>query len=162
MKSIRTEVKWGLVFALVALVWVGLERAVGLHGAHIDKHMVLTNLFAVPAIAIYVLALREKKHRDLNGVMSYRQGFVSGVIVTAVVTVLSPLTQWIASTVITPQYFDNAVAYSVQRGFHDSVEEARAYFNLRSYMVQSAIGGLVMGLVTAAIVAFFLRSKPVA
>lgn len=159
MESRRTELKWGLIFVAVQLAWMGLERVVGLHGTHIDLHMALTNLFAIPAIAVYVFALHDKKRNDLGGVMSYREGFISGLVISLVVTVLSPATQWITSTIITPDYFENAIAYSVESGFHDSVEEARAYFNLRNYLLQAAVGGLVMGVLTSAIVAFFLRSR---
>lgn len=136
-----------------------LEKAVGLHSTHIDKHMYLTNLFAIPAILIYVLALREKKNKDYNGVMSFKQGFVSGLIITIIVGIFSPLTQWIISTIITPEYFPNVIAYSVETGYHNSLEEAQAYFNLENYMKQSAIGALIMGIITSAVVAFFVKSK---
>lgn len=162
MRNRWTEIKWGLIFIVAQLCWMGAERAAGLHSTHIDKHMLLTNLFAIPAIAIYVLALRQVKHRELNGEMSFRQGFTSGVIISLTVALLSPAAQWITSTIITPDYFENVIAYSVQSGFHDTLAEARAYFNLRNYMLQSVVGALLMGLLTSAIVAAFLRSKATA
>ena len=72
---------------------------------------------------------------------------------------LAPLTQWITSTIITPEYFPNVIAHSVDTGFYETVEEAEAYFNLKNYMVQSVIGALVMGVITTAVVALFVRSK---
>jgi len=160
MKNIKLELKWALIFVGMSLLWMVLEKAVGLHSTHIDKHMYLTNLFAIPAILVYVFALRDKKKNYYNGEMTYKQGFVSGLIITAIVTLLAPLTQWITSTVITPEYFPNVIAHSVETGFHSSLEEAEAYFNLKNYMVQSVIGAFVMGLLTTAIVALFVRSKP--
>ena len=74
-------------------------------------------------------------------------------------TLLAPLTQWITSTVITPEYFPNVIAYSVETGFYNSREEAEAYFNLQNYMMQSTIGAFIMGVITSVIVAFFVRSK---
>ena len=142
------------------LVWMVLEKLVGLHDAHIDKHMYMTNLFAIPAILIFILALREKKKIDYNGQMSYKQGFIAGLIITLIVTVLSPLTQWVISRIITPEYFPNVIAYSLETGYHNSIEEAEAYFNLKNYMVQSTIWAFVMGIVTTAIVAIFVRTKP--
>jgi hypothetical protein len=159
MKNIRTEIKWALIFIGVSLLWMVLEKITGLHSTHIDKHMYLTNLFAIPAILIYVLALKDKKNRDYQGQMSFKQGFISGLIITAIVAICAPLTQWITSTMITPEYFPNVIAYSVETGYHSSREEAEAYFNLKNYMIQSVIGALVMGIVTSAIVAFFVRSK---
>ncbi len=159
MEKFKLEIKWAFIFIAMSLLWMVLEKAVGLHSTHIDKHMYLTNLFAIPAILIYVLALREKKKKDYNGVMSFKQGFVSGLIITIIVAIFSPLTQWIISTIITPEYFPNVIAYSVETGYHNSLEEAQAYFNLENYIKQSAIGALIMGIITSAVVAFFVKSK---
>ena len=76
-----------------------------------------------------------------------------------ILTLLAPVTQWITSTVITPEYFPNVIEHAVETGFYPSREEAEAQFNLRNYMVQSTIGTFVMGLVTSAVVAFFVRTK---
>ena len=159
MKTITTEIKWAVIFTLVMLSWMFAERMVGLHDQHIDLHSVLTNLFAIPAILVYVFALRDKRQRDLQGVMTWRQGMLSGSIVSIVVALLAPGTQWFISTVISPHYFDNVIAYSVATGYHASREEAEAYFNLGNYMIQSVVGALIMGLVTTAIVAVFVRTK---
>lgn len=159
MGKIKLEIKWAFIFIATTLVWMVLEKLVGLHDTHIDKHMYMTNLFAIPAILIFVLALRAKKKKDYNGQMSYKQGFLAGLIITVIVTIFSPLTQWIISTIITPEYFPNVIAYSLETGFHNSVEKAEAYFNLNSYMVQSTIWAFVMGVVTTAIVAIFVKTK---
>ena len=157
--KIKTEIKWALIFVGMSLLWMVLEKLVGLHGTHIDKHMYLTNLFAIPAIVVYVLALKDKKNKDYKGEMTYKQGLVSGLIITAIVALFAPLTQWITSTWITPEYFPNVIAYSVESGYYTSLEEAEAYFNLENYMFQSVVGAIVMGVLTSAIVAFFVRTK---
>ena len=56
----------------------GLERAVGLHDEHIDKQQYLTTLFAIPAIVIYILALKDKRKNYYEGYMTYGQGFFQG------------------------------------------------------------------------------------
>lgn len=159
MQQRMIEVKWALIFVGVMLLWMALERAVGLHDQHIDKHMMLTNLFAIPAIAVYVFALREKRTRYYKCAMTYRQGFVSGLIMSLMIMLMSPMVQWVISTVISPHYFANVIEYSLATGFHQSREAAEAYFSLENYMFQSAVGALIMGLLTSAIVAFFLRAK---
>ena len=159
MKNIKIEIKWAIIFSLVGLLWMLLEKLVGLHSEHIDKHMYLTNLFAIPAIILMVLALKDKKKDFYKGQMSYKQGFISGLILSIIIALLSPLTQWITSTIITPEYFPNVIAYAVETGYHKSLEEAEAFFNLKNYMIQGAIGALVMGVVTTAIAMIFIRSK---
>ncbi|SDJ99052.1 Protein of unknown function [Catalinimonas alkaloidigena] len=162
MKKYRTELKWAFLFAGVALLWMVLERLAGLHDRYIAQHAIYTNFFAIPAIALYVLALLDKRRNDYGGVMTYKQGLVSGLVLTLFIALLSPLTQWITSTVITPQYFPNVIAYAVATGEMEPAE-AEAYFSLGNYVLQSVIGALLMGAFTSAIVAFFVkRAAPLA
>nr|WP_299205732.1 DUF4199 domain-containing protein [uncultured Brumimicrobium sp.] len=159
MEKVKVEIKWAMIFLLASLLWMYIEKLSGLHSTHIDQHLYWTNLFAIIAITVYVFALRDKKKSDYNGQMTYLQGLKSGVIISIIVAIFSPLTQWITATIITPEYFPNIIEYSVEQGYYGSVEDAQVYFNLESYMVQSAVGALMMGIVTSAIVAVFVRSK---
>lgn len=158
MKKIKIEIKWAIIFVVMMLLWMLLERLFGLHDKYIDKHMTYTNLVAIPAILIYVFALLDKRKNFYAGSMSYLQGLVSGLIITLIVTIFAPLTQYITSTFITPDYFSNAIDYTVENGLM-SQEDAENYFNLNSYIKQSVIGAPIMGIVTTAIVAIFTRKK---
>jgi Protein of unknown function (DUF4199) len=90
--------------------------------------------------------------------MSYKQGFISGVIISMVVMVFSPLTQVITSLYITPNYFENVIRFVVE---HDQMtqEEAEGYFNLSNYILQSTIFAPIMGIFTSALVAIFVKRK---
>ena len=156
MQQYKTELKWAIIFMVTTLVWMLLERLVGLHGTHIDKHATYTNLFAIPAIAIYVLALRDKRKRDFDGQMSYKSGVITGFIITVIVAVLSPLTQWLTTAVITPGYFPAVIEYTVSTG-EMTREAAEQHFNLSGYIWMSIIGALGMGVVTTLVVAAFTR-----
>ena len=158
MNKFSTEIKWGVIFALSTLAWAGFEKAMGWHDTHIGKHAIYTNFFALIAILIFVLALRDKRKKDYGGKMTWKQGFVSGIIISIVVAILSPLSQYIISTYIAPEYFPNIIKYVVGSG-KMSQEAASSYFSLKSYMLQSAFGALTMGVVTSAIVAFFLKKQ---
>ena len=158
MGKFRIEIKWAILFTVMMLVWMVLEKLAGLHGEHIDKHPIYTNFVAIPAILMYVFALRDKRQNFYNGVMTYGQGFMAGLIMTAVVTLFSPLTQIITSLVITPEYFPNVIKYSVEQGLMTQ-EVAENYFNLKSYLMQVVIATPIMGILTTAIVAIFTRKK---
>lgn len=158
MQKYLTEIRWGVIFTAVMLLWMWAEQLAGLHGRHIAEHATYTNLFAIPAILVYVLALRQKKQRDYNGAMSWKQGTVSGLLITLVVVLLSPAAQWLTHNVITPDYFANVQAYAIAQGMMTEAEAA-AYFSLNNYMLQSVIGAAIMGVLTSVIVALFLRSK---
>lgn len=159
MKNRKIEIKWGLIFVVMQILWMWMENLTGLHDEHIDQHPIYTNLIAIPSFLIYILALLEKRKKDFGGFMTYGQGFVAGLIITAVVTVFSPLVQWLTSTVISPEYFANAIAYTVEIGAMTQ-GEAEDYFNLKSYLGQVIIGTPVMGIITTAIVAIFIRKAP--
>jgi len=157
MKKYAIEIRWGLIFTGIALLWMVFEKLMGWHGEKIEVHLIYTNFFAIIAIAVFVFALRDKR-RYLGGTMSWMEGFVSGAIISVIVAILSPLSQYIVHTFLSPEYFPNAIAYAVEnKGM--TQEAAASYFNLQNYIMQSAIGGLVMGLLTSAIVALFVRKK---
>lgn len=158
MKKIKIELKWAVIFAAVSLAWMFLERLAGLHSTHIARHAVYTNFFAIAAIAVYVFALLDKRRNHYSGKMSYSQGFISGLIVTLFVTLLTPVTQYLTATLITPDFFNNAIDYSVSQG-KLTREAAEHYFSLKNYMVQSVIFAPIMGIITSAIVAIFTKSR---
>lgn len=158
MKTRRIEIKWAIIFCVMQLLWMLLEKLTGLYDQHIDKHHIYTNFIAIPSIVIYVLALLDKRKNFYNGMMSYKQAFVSGLIITLVVTILSPLVQYIISTIIAPEYFPNIIKYTVGEG-EMTQETADNYFNLKSYIQQVLVGTPIMGVITTAIVALFTIRK---
>lgn len=159
MKRFRIEAKWAIIFSLMTLSWMVLEKVSGLHGKYIDYQYYLTNLFAIPAIAVMVLALKDKKRNFFNGYMSYLNGLITGIILSIFIAILSPFTQWIITYVISPEYFPNVIKRSVELGLYKSVADAEAFFNYKNFAIQSAIGALVMGILTTAIAMIFIRTK---
>lgn len=159
MKNIKIEFKWAIIFSLVGLLWMVLEKISGLHGKYIDYHLYLTNLFAIPAIIVMVMALKDKRKNFYNGQMTYKQGLISGIILSVIIALISPLTQWITSYVITPEYFPNVIKRSVEIGYFKTTAEAEANFNYPNYAKQGAISALIMGVVTTAIAMIFIRTK---
>ncbi len=159
MNSIKIEIKWAIIFSVMGLLWMVLEKVSGLHGEYIDYHLYLTNLFAIPAIIVMVMALKAKKNNFYHGQMTYKQGLISGIILSVFIAAISPLTQWITSYVITPEYFPNVIKRSVELGYYSTTAEAEAQFNYPNYAIQGVVGALVMGVLTTAIAMIFIRTK---
>ncbi|WP_350289640.1 DUF4199 domain-containing protein [uncultured Croceitalea sp.] len=158
MKKFATEIKWGVIFTIAALLWMVFEKGLGWHDENIDKQAIYTNFFAIIAIVIFIIALREKRNKDLGGKMTWFQGVASGIIISVIVAILSPLSQYLTHEFISPDYFKNAIAYAVEnKGM--SQENAETFFSFKSYLIQSAFGALGMGTVTSAIIALFLKKK---
>lgn len=159
MKNYQIEIKWALIFSGMTLAWMVGEKLVGLHDRYLDYHLYLTNLFAIPAIVVMVLALKAKKREFYAGTMTYPQGLVSGIILSGIIALLSPITQWITTYVITPAYFPNVIRRSVELGYYPNQQAAEAQFNFANYAQQGVIGALLMGIVTTAVAMIFIRSK---
>lgn len=158
MFSLKTEIKWAFIFILALLTWTLIEMLSGLHSSRIHLHPNVTNLFAIVAIVIYVKALKDKRDHDFNGQLTYKEGLISGSIITVIVTLFSPLSQVIIHQIISPNYFKNMINYSVNNNLMTALE-AETYFELKNYIIISVIGALVMGLVTTLIVAVFVKQK---
>jgi len=152
----KIEIKWAIIFSVVGLIWMSFENAMGWHGDNIADHATYTSFFAVFAIIMFVLALLEKRNGDYNGIMTWKQGFMTGMVISIIITLISPLSQLITHNVIAPEYFPNVIDFAVSSGNMTQME-AEAYFNMKSYMMQAAIGSIAMGILTSAIVAFFLK-----
>lgn len=136
-----------------------MEKLLGWHDQYIDYHMYLTNLFAIPAVVVMAMGLVEKKKKDYHGQMSFKEGMISGIIISVIIAAFSPLTQWIISYVITPDYFATVIKRSVEIGYFATTEQAQAHFNYPNYAKQSVLGALMMGIITTFVVVLFIRTK---
>jgi len=159
MKNFSIEIKWSILFVIVYLLWMVFEKLAGWHGEHIDMHGLYTNIFGLIALGIYILAIRDKRNNYFKGIINWRQGFVTGIVLTIIITAISPLSQYIVTTYISPEYFDNMIELSVNNNAMEQ-EQAEAYFNLKSYIIQAVFSALVMGVGTAALAALIIRTNP--
>jgi hypothetical protein len=153
----KTELKWGVIFSMMGLVWLTMEYLVGLHGKFIAWQAILTNLVAIPSVIIMVLAILEKR-RVLGGSITFKQAFLCGLGVSVVVAALSPLTTFIFHKIINPDYFANVIRYSVETG-KATLAEAQAFFNMQSYMLQGVLAALIIGSITSLVIAAMIKKE---
>jgi len=158
MKNVKIELKWAIIFTLTTLAWMLLEKTLGFHDERIENYWWLILLYLPVAFFIYILAMRETRRRVYKGVMTWRQGFLSGLLMAVFVTLLSPLAQYVTHNYITPEYFESVRDYSVTNEFL-TLEQANNYLNITSYRWQAVIGSFLGGIATAAIGAFVTRKQ---
>lgn len=159
MKKYALEIKWAFVFSALTLLWVFLEKSVGLHGPHIAKQPLYVYLFAPVAIAVYVLAIREKKLKTFSGRLTWKQGLVSGIYLSAFIAILNPLVQYVSFAVISPEFLPNMIRYVTEKNLM-TPPQAQMMYSLNTLYLQGAFSALSMGIVTAAAVSYFVRTKP--
>lgn len=159
MKKFTIEFTWAVIFTLASLLWTVLEKSLGFHDARIGSQMIFSWLFGIPAIAVYFFALKDKRNNYYNRVASWRQLFLSGVIMSVFVALISPLAQYISNHVVSPDYIKNAIRYFVDVR-KMSVENAQVFFSFRSLVLQSISNGISIGVLLSAILALVLKTAP--
>ena len=158
MNNWKIEFKWGIIYTLMSLLWMVGEKLTGLHDQYIHLHPIYTNLILIPAIVLFVLAFREKK-KSLGVDYTFNKAFQSGIRMTLIIAALAPVATVISTQLISPDYFQNAIAYAAEQDFM-TAEQASEYFSLSNYSVQSLIGAATLGIFLSAIIGFFTRVKP--
>lgn len=151
----RTEIKWALIIIGATWLWAGAERLCGLHQEHIEKMRFYTNFFIVPFVVLYMAALIDKRRRDYHGRIVFKQGFRSALGVTGLLTVLAPFTQYVTHTIISPNFFDHAIAHVVAQGVLPE-DGAREFFSLGNYIRQTMLSTPVFGLLISLFVALIV------
>lgn len=158
MTKYKIELKWAVIFFLMYLAWIALEKISGLHANLIEYQQIASVMVLVPSFLVYLLAIRDKKKRYFNNVISFRQAFLSGMILTAFIVLLSPLSQFISMRLLSPDFFTNMQKYAVaSHGI--SEEKAISQLNLGKFIITSIFGGLVTGLIFSLIIAAFVKKK---
>ncbi|GEM_PF-4682839 len=160
MSKLQTEIKWGVVWATAIFLLLCFEYFAGLQELpYLDWGMWVDLLgdVALPALAVG-LGLRQKRDQDWEGSMSWRQGFISGLYMTLVALPLSLAYIWAFVEIVNPNYFAVLVDFSVATG-QSTQDAAQAYFNLRTYLFQTALNVVAFGVVLSAVFSLLLKTK---
>lgn len=156
MKNLKIELKWAIIFTIATLAWMLLEKTLGWHDEKIANYDWLTLLFLPFIVLMYVLALREKRRRYYNKKNTWKQAFLSGLMVSVFAAALSPLAQYITHNYITPEFFVKVKDYSVTNKLM-TVNAVNDYYNITNYIMQAALSSLIGGAIISAILAFFMK-----
>ncbi|WP_204263074.1 DUF4199 domain-containing protein [Spongiivirga citrea] len=157
IKRISTEIKWGAILSVIAVLWGYLEKSLGWHDEKVSMYLIYSMSFGVPALLVYFFALKEKRDLDYNRIMDWKQLAVSGAIIGTVVAAFSPLVQYVTFHFISPDYFSNAIKAGIERGMKQ--EAAESFYTLESAIKQSALVAIPLGVVAGTIFGLILQKK---
>ena len=158
MKNYSIEIKWAIRFTLLTLAWAIGEKMIGLHDKYIADYFMYSMLFAVPAFLFFYLAVNEKKKYGYTNEMTWKQGFVAGMVISSVIALLNPLSQIVIYKAITPHFFENLIVYKT-KNTSMNLKTAQEIFNVKSYIIQGIFTTLSFGIITGAIVSLFIKNK---
>jgi|688.fasta_scaffold174475_2 hypothetical protein len=158
MREYKIEIKWAIIFSSASFLWIAIAKYLGMFDSKIEQFPTFSMLFLIPAILIFVSAIRDKKMNFYRGGIMFKDAFVSGLIITLIVTLLTPIIQFAIHSFVAPEYLPNMINYSVAKN-EMNPEDAENFFSISSYIIQSSITSLGMGAFTSIVVAFFFKSK---
>lgn len=157
MKNFRIEFKWAMFFTLLNLLWLYAEKALGWHDQSIGMYSIYSLALSLPLIAVIYLCIREKNEKVYEDKIDWRKAFISGAICSGIIAGFSPVPVFALSEFVTPEFFDNAIAKSVENG--TSQETATSLYNAGSFTRQAIFGNLATGVFWSAIIALFFKRK---
>ncbi len=158
LKKIHIELKWAINFGIAFLLWMIIEKSSGLHDRRISDYIVYTNVFVLITVGLYFVALLDKKKNVYQGNMSQSQGFISGILLTLFIGLLTPFLLRISLTYISPDFFSSMKSYMLNTK-KMSAEQVNLYYNYRSFLLQTLFLNFSMGILSSAIFSFSLSTK---
>lgn len=158
LKKIHVELKWAINFGIAFLLWMIIEKSSGLHDRRIADYSLLTNVFVLITVGMYFVALLDKKKNVYQGNMTQNQGFISGVILTLFIGLLTPFLLRISLQYISPNFFSAMKSYLVHSK-KMKVEQVNLLYNYRSFLLQTLFLNFSLGILSSAIFSFTLGTK---
>ena len=159
MKKFSIEFKWAAIATLFALIWMFIVKALGFHEVEKIRYVVgFDLLFNLVLIIFYYAALRQKKNDFFHGVANWQQIFLSGLVLCVMITFFFPIIQYITYEQVSPYFMDTLYeAISTQTNL--GIEEAQKNASFDLFLRNGVTNNLSFGVVTVAILAYFLKTK---
>ena len=160
------ELRWGIIIGLANLVWLYLSCFLGMHDQGLGMIQVMTLVSVLISVFGFLFALRALMRQVPE--TQYLEGVRAGAIIAGTVAVIAAVAQVGYFKVINPGWTDYMVemtrAHYLESWLSENesaefAEGARKTFGLPSYMLQSALGALLIGMMSTAIIMAFLTKR---
>ncbi|MHC5201616.1 DUF4199 domain-containing protein [Myroides sp. LJL119] len=159
MKKFSIEFKWAAIATLAALIWMFFIKSMGYHQVEKIRYVVgFDILFNIVLILLYYLAIRQKKKEYYNGTITWQKAFLSGLAMCIMVTFFYPLIQYITFKQVTPDFLDN-LQLALQTQINMPSDEAIKNSSFDLFLRNAVTNNLSFGVVTVAVIAYFIQSK---
>jgi FtsH-binding integral membrane protein len=157
MQRLSIEIRYAFFISASTFIWLMLEYLLGFQDEYVSFHPVVSMVVLIFPIAFTFVALRKKRDEYYEGVITFGQAFQSGIIIAIICAVFTVPIQYIFHYAINPRFFDVMIEESIKKAinngknFTDARQQAEAYFNITSYIIQSVVGTLIIGLLLSAL-----------
>lgn len=161
MSKIGIELKWAAVITAFACSWAALESALGYHK---DFSNIIATAFIYYILLTFLWAIAfidKKKSLGKNAVWEFKHAFKFGLLLTALLTILNPIAQYIIYESISPDYFENMINYQLSKG-KQTRESLELIHNINFSIRQGVMNSLSLGVIYSALYAWVFKTKPTA
>jgi len=153
----KIEFRWASIFTAINLVWVYVEKYLGFHDELSYLHPVLSFLLIIPIGICIFFSLKQKRETYYSGHITWQKAFMSGAFLSLLIAALSIGTVYVMTLYVSPDFFDNAIKISVEKGANEAFVEQR--FNLNAYIKDTMMFYLAAGVMISALMALLIKSK---
>ena len=142
----KAETKWAIIASIAMLAWMFIAQALGfLTPEKFATGQMAGMLFSTLLfIVVYFMATREKRDRELNGVMSWAEGFWAAARMTLIYIPISSILFLFYSKFINPDY----LALLASNNYDKDPVNALLFGNLQSALLFGGLFCLVFPLFT--------------
>ncbi|WKW45661.1 DUF4199 domain-containing protein [Myroides sp. JBRI-B21084] len=161
MSKIGIELKWSAVITAFACSWAALENALGYHK---DFSNIIVTAFIYYILLTFLWAgafVDKKKALGAHAVWEFKSAFKFGLLLTGLLTILSPIAQYIIYESISPDYFENIIKYQMSKG-KQTRESLELIHNINFSIRQGVMNSLSLGVIYSALYAWVFKTKPAA
>lgn len=157
MNKFKIEFRWAIYYTFLTILWFQIEKSFGLHNQNIENQPYITNLFYIVVFIIYIFALSDKKKNYFNGIMTWQQGLISGVVLSILAMILAPFAIYFKLKYVNSEFFQQMIKASTARGI--KLENAEAVFNMKAYITLGVVDCLSFGIIFAALASALIKTK---
>lgn len=155
----KLELKWVTIIFVVHIVWHIFERVLGFYGDRSAYEEFAGFGFLLVYSLLMLLAIFNLKSRN-GGLLNRRQGFLSGLFISLIMVVLSPLMVAILAFGIQPDYFNIMIANALENGEYQAYEAAALEYSYWGVVKLYMAGYLLVGSLSGAFWSFLLHKMP--
>ncbi len=156
MKKISLELKWALIIGLMQLFLVLIDRLFGILDFQSISKIAFSGIpLTIISLYLFVFALYKIKAKRYSGVMTYKDGFKSGIIITLYFLASLPLIH-LLTYLANPQYFSEAIQYAIDNN-KMTLEQAQYQYSFTYYLIANIIGSAFSGILLSAIIPIFVN-----
>ncbi len=157
MSRFKIELRWAFIYAGMAILWAIIGKMLGFDNNKIEYGFVFNTLILLPGFVIYVLAAFAKR-KSQHGIITYKQVFISGVVLSVFIMCLGIFTTIISTKVISPDYFSNAITFFTDNKSMTN-EQAMRQFNLNAFIFSGITGAIFTGVCFSLITGFIVKKN---